>query len=94
MSECIIQIQAVLLHQVSKTLKLIPNGTKVVVRKIHASALSVKLLEMGLFEGKQLRVLYRAPFGDPIAIDIGGYVLSIRNDEAELIEVELISSTA
>lgn len=77
---------------VSKTLSSIPNGTEVLVRKIHASALSVKLLEMGLFEGKQLKVLYRAPFGDPMAIDIGGYVLSLRNDEAALIEVELISS--
>ncbi|MFT5859259.1 MAG: ferrous iron transport protein A [Flavobacteriaceae bacterium] len=76
----------------SKTLSSIPNGTEVLVRKIHASALSVKLLEMGLFEGKQLKVLYRAPFGDPMAIDIGGYVLSLRNDEAALIEVELISS--
>ena len=43
---------------------------------------------MGFFEGKELRVLYRAPFGDPMAIDIGGYILSLRNEEAEQIEVE------
>ena len=60
------------------------------VRKIIASDLAVKLLEMGIIEGKQLKVLYRAPFGDPMAVDIGGYVLSLRNDEAALVEVEPI----
>jgi len=44
---------------------------------------------MGFSEGKEIRVLYRAPFGDPMAVDIGGYTLSLRNDEAEQIEVEL-----
>ena len=74
----------------SALLLSIPNGTEVVVRKIIASDLAVKLLEMGIIEGKQLKVLYRAPFGDPMAVDIGGYVLSLRNDEAALVEVEPI----
>ncbi len=47
---------------------------------------------MGIMEGKQLKVLFRAPFGDPIAVDVGGYILSLRKDEAELIEVEQIPS--
>lgn len=62
------------------------------VREISVSALKVKLMEMGIMEGKELRVLYRAPFGDPMAIDLGGYVLSLRNDEAELIQVEILDS--
>lgn len=74
----------------SALLLSIPNGTEVVVRKIIASDLAVKLLEMGIIEGKHLKVLYRAPFGDPMAVDIGGYVLSLRNDEAALVEVEPI----
>lgn len=70
-------------------LNSIKNGTTVYVKNIKASALKVKLLEMGFSEGKEVRVLYRAPFGDPMAVDIGGYTLSLRNDEAEQIEVEL-----
>jgi len=58
------------------------------VKSIKASDLKVKLLEMGFCDGKELRVLYRAPLGDPMAIDIGGYVLSLRKDEAQQIEVE------
>jgi Fe2+ transport system protein FeoA len=44
-------------------------------------------MEMGLVVGKKLKVLFKAPFGDPIAIDLGGYVLSLRLDEAKLINV-------
>lgn len=47
-------------------------------------------MEMGLTKGKMIQVLYRAPLGDPIAIDINGYVLSLRKDEAALIQVEQV----
>lgn len=73
-------------------LSKIRDGQSVVVRSIDESKLKVKLMEMGLIEGKKLRVLFRAPFGDPIAIDVEGYVLSLRKDEASLIAVELQSS--
>ena len=65
----------------------ISNGQSVIVESVTASTLRVKLMEMGIVEGKKLKVLYRAPFGDPIAIDVDGYVLSLRIDEAALIEV-------
>jgi Fe2+ transport system protein FeoA len=76
----------------TQTLSKIKNGETVIVRHIEASSLKVKLMEMGLIEGKELRVLYRAPLGDPMAIDVEGYVLSLRNDEADLISVDLNSS--
>lgn len=67
----------------------IRDGQSVVVRSIRESALRVKLMEMGLVEGKSLQVLYHAPLGDPMAIDVEGYVLSLRLDEAGLVDVEL-----
>ncbi len=73
-------------------LSQIKNGESAVVRAILESSLKVKLMEMGLVEGKKLEILYRAPFGDPIAVDIDGYVLSLRRDEAQLIEVEVQNS--
>ena len=76
------------------SLNSIPNGVTVLVKNIKASDLKVKLLEMGFCEGKQLKVLYRAPFGDPMAINIGGYILSLRNEEAEQVEVETIETLA
>lgn len=65
----------------------IVNGRLVTVDSLKDSNLKVKLMEMGLISGKKVKVLFRAPFGDPIAIDIEGYVLSLRRSEANLIYV-------
>jgi len=57
------------------------------VKSISINSLSPKLLDMGLFPGKEIRVVFKAPFGDPIAVDVEGYILSLRKDEASLVEV-------
>ena len=54
-------------------------------------ALSLKLLEMGCIPGEVVEVLRIAPFGDPIAIAVSGYQLSLRKDEAATVRVRLIS---
>lgn len=54
---------------------------------IKPGELSAKLMEMGLYKGQTLRVLFKAPLGCPIAVEVGGYILSLRKDEAALIEV-------
>ncbi|MCC6700892.1 MAG: ferrous iron transport protein A [Fluviicola sp.] len=70
-----------------RTLADLPLRKKTVVLQIKESALKPKLLEMGLYAGKTVEVLFRAPFGDPIAVDVDGYVLSMRLDEANQIEI-------
>lgn len=72
----------------SLALSEIPNGETVVVRELDSSPLKVKLMEMGIIKGKKIKVLFRAPLGDPMAIDVDGYILSLRNDEAKLVLVE------
>ena len=68
-------------------LSLVALGETVTIARLLDSSLKPKLMEMGLVSGKKLKVLFRAPFGDPIAIDLGGSVLSLRLDEAKLITV-------
>lgn len=70
-----------------KTIADLPLEKRFVVTAIKESALRPKLLEMGIYAGKTVEVLFKAPFGDPIAVNIDGYVLSMRLDEARLIEV-------
>lgn len=72
----------------NKRLSAIKIGELVKVSSVEPSVLKVKLSEMGIVAGRMLEVLYRAPFGDPIAVDVDGYVLSLRLDEADLIHVE------
>jgi ferrous iron transport protein A len=47
--------------------------------------MSVKLMEMGCLPGEEVRVERIAPLGDPIAINVAGYVLSLRKREASTI---------
>lgn len=54
---------------------------------IDESEIKPRLLEMGLYEGKKVTPLFRAPFGDPIAVNVDGYVLSLRLDEASLVQI-------
>ena len=69
------------------SLSVVRIGQIVTIDNLIDSSLKPKLMEMGLVSGKKLKVLFKAPFGDPIAIDLGGYVLSLRLDEACLINV-------
>lgn len=52
------------------------------------SPISSKLTEMGLVSGQMIKTLFKAPFGDPIAIELNGSVLSLRLEEAQFIEVK------
>lgn len=47
-----------------------------------------KLLRMGLVRGTEFTVLRKAPLGDPMEIEIRGFNLSLRKDEAEALEIE------
>jgi len=47
-----------------------------------------RLLEMGLVPGIDVKVVTRAPLGDPLQIEVRGGQWSIRKDEAAQIEVD------
>lgn len=50
--------------------------------------LSVKMLEMGCLPGTEVSIELIAPFGDPIAISVYDYCLSIRKEDASKILLE------
>lgn len=52
-----------------------------------SGALSHRLMELGLIEGAEVRVVRRAPLGDPLQVRVGDYDLSLRSAEADLIDV-------
>lgn len=62
-------------------------GESGVITSVAKGDLAAKMAEMGIFLGKKVRVLYKAPFGGPIAVDLEGYTLSLRLDEAHLVAV-------
>lgn len=49
-----------------------------------------KLLSMGLTKGTLFTVIGIAPLGDPIEIEIRGFRLSLRKDEAKILKLRKI----
>ncbi|MBO6657864.1 MAG: ferrous iron transport protein A [Pseudomonadales bacterium] len=47
-----------------------------------------RLYALGLFPGALVDVLHVAPFGDPLQVKVGQTLISIRKQEADLIQVE------
>ncbi|WP_462264030.1 FeoA family protein [Mucilaginibacter sp.] len=60
-------------------------GKKGIVKEFTDLEMSVKLMEMGCLPGEEISVTRVAPLGDPIAIKVSGYMLSLRKREAATI---------
>lgn len=54
-----------------------------------AGELGRRIRDMGLTNGVEITVKGRAPLYDPVALRVRGFTLSLRNSEADFIEVEV-----
>ena len=71
------------------TLKEVEVGKKVKVLKLLCTGpLKRRIMDMGITKGVEVTVRKVAPLGDPLELTVRGYELSLRNSEAEAIEVE------
>ncbi len=70
----------------------LPTGIKAVIKSHDESDFQLTLMEMGCIPGEPIWVEMIAPMGDPMAIQIAGYYLSIRKQDADKIWVELTLS--
>lgn len=71
-----------------KSLAQLAVGESAVVAAVEgADEISIRLMEMGLIPGTELRLLGVAPLGDPLEIDLRGYRLSIRKSEAARVQL-------
>lgn len=73
-----------------KRLSNIPVGSVVRIVSFEKNDIFLKLMEMGCVPGEIVKVEQVAPLGDPIAISVSGYNLSLRLDEAQNIFVEKV----
>lgn len=72
----------------SGSLETLPRGvTARVVNVQGSSAISRRLMEMGVVPGAPIRVVRAAPLGDPIQVCLHHYHLALRRAEARAITV-------
>ena len=75
------------LEEQAMRLSQLPSGRKAVIKSHEESDFQLTLMEMGCIPGEPVWVEMIAPMGDPLAIQIAGYYLSIRKKDAEKIWV-------
>ena len=59
----------------------------VIVKVLGYGSFRKRIVEMGFIKGKSVEVLLNAPLQDPVKYKIMGYEISLRRDEARMIEV-------
>ena len=72
-----------------KTLREAKIGDTVKVVKLHGEGpVKRRIMDMGITKGIEVYIRKVAPLGDPVEITVRGYELSLRKEDAEMIEVK------
>ena len=71
-----------------RTLAQLRPGQSARVLRVHGTAaLRRRIMELGFTRGVQVQLRKTAPFGDPLEVRLRGYSLSMRREEAGLVEL-------
>jgi len=70
-----------------RQMKVNQSGTVVAIKA--RGELGRRIRDMGLVPGTEIKVQGKAPLNDPVALRIMGFTLSLRNSEADHIDVEV-----
>jgi ferrous iron transport protein A len=63
------------------------NQTGTIISVNAKGELGRRIRDMGLIPGKDITIQGRAPLYDPVALRIMGFTLTLRNNEADMIQV-------
>ncbi|MCK4671772.1 MAG: ferrous iron transport protein A [Candidatus Aegiribacteria sp.] len=66
----------------------IGSEAKIIGYEQGSKAYRQKLLRMGLVKGCRLRLLRKAPMGDPVEIELNGQKLTLRKSEADVLIID------
>jgi len=70
------------------TLDELKPGNECSIKKLSVrDKLGQRLMDMGIYPGLKLKVIRNAPLEDPMEVEVDGYCISLRHEEAHFIEV-------
>ncbi len=49
-----------------------------------------KLIQMGMSRGSRFTLVRKAPLGDPVEVNCGGVLLTLRRGESDIVDVEVL----
>jgi ferrous iron transport protein A len=71
-------------------LRRLAEGQRALVVQVRAQGeLGRRIRDLGLVPGTEIQVQGRAPLKDPVAIRVRDFTLTLRNNEADFIQVEV-----
>jgi ferrous iron transport protein A len=71
-------------------LRHMKSGQSGLITKINSRGeLGLRIRDMGLIPGTPVRIEGRAPLKDPVAVRVRDFTLTLRNKEADIIEVQV-----
>jgi len=68
---------------------MLDNQAGTIARIKVGGELGRRIRDMGLVPGTEIKIQGRAPLYDPVALRVMGATLTLRNNEADFIEVEV-----
>ena len=72
-----------------KPLREVKRGETVTVVKLNGEgAVKRRIMDMGITKGCSVYIRKVAPLGDPVEVTVRGYELSVRKEDAQMVEVE------
>ena len=72
-----------------RTLRDVKIGETAKVKKLHGEgAVKRRIMDMGITKGVEVYVRKVAPLGDPVELTVRNYELSLRKEDAAMVEVE------
>jgi ferrous iron transport protein A len=77
-------------NMAKKLSDLEPGDVAIVVKIEGGGVITRRMADMGIIPGTRIKVLRKAPLGDPIEFEVRGYNLSLRKSEAEFVIVEVM----
>ena len=76
-------------EETMKTLRDVKIGETAKVKKLRGEgAVKRRIMDMGITKGVEVYVRKVAPLGDPVEITVRNYELSLRKEDAAMVEVE------
>ena len=71
-----------------RTLHDVSVGETVIVKAIRGEgAVKRRIMDMGITKNVEIYVRKVAPLGDPVEVTVRGYELSIRKEDAKMVEI-------
>lgn len=61
---------------------------EVIIKKINCTGnIKRRILDLGMIEGTKIKPVLKSPLGDPIAYEVRGSLISLREEESKCIEI-------